>query len=128
MSANIFPAFRYQNAPAAMLWLEKAFGFQKEVEIPAPDGRIAHAQLNLGQGAVLLGSAHEEPGKENPWSQEKFGVYVYVEQIDQHCARTKAAGAEIVRDLQDTPYGSREYSVRDLEGFLWSFGTYRPKT
>jgi len=53
-------------------------------------------------------------------------VYVYVEDVDAHHARARAAGAEIVRPLQDTDYGSREYSVRDLEGHLWSFGTYHP--
>lgn len=126
MSANIFPVFRYQDAPAALKWLEKAFGLEKEVEIPAPDGRIAHAQLNLGNGAIMLGSVHEDTS--NPWSGEKFGVYVFVEQVDRHYARAKAAGAEIVRELQETAYGAREYSVRDLEGFLWSFGTYLPKT
>jgi uncharacterized glyoxalase superfamily protein PhnB len=56
------------------------------------------------------------------------GVAVYVADVDAHYARAKAAGAQIVRELEDTPYGSREYSVRDLEGFLWSFGTYRPET
>jgi uncharacterized glyoxalase superfamily protein PhnB len=57
----------------------------------------------------------------------RFGLYVYVEDLDAHCRRAKATGAEIVRDLEDTPYGSREYSARDPEGHLWSFGTYRPE-
>ena len=53
-------------------------------------------------------------------------VYVVVEDTDAHHARAKAAGAEIVRELQETDYGSREYSARDSEGHLWHFGTYRP--
>jgi uncharacterized damage-inducible protein DinB len=56
-----------------------------------------------------------------------MGLYVYVEDVDSHYRRAKAAGAEIVRDLKDTDYGSREYAARDLEGHLWSFGTYRPQ-
>ena len=74
----------------------------------------------------MLGSAPDEPDPGNPWDGANHGVYVFVEDIDAHCARARAAGAEIVRELQDTEYGSREYSVRDLEGHLWSLGTYQP--
>jgi uncharacterized glyoxalase superfamily protein PhnB len=122
---NIFPAFRYKDAPAAIEWLVKAFGFEKQMVVPMPDGTIAHAQLTLGAGTIMLGSVREEP--ENPWSAWQQGVYVVVEDVDAHYQRAKAAGAQILRELQDTPYGSREYSVRDPGGFLWSFGTYRPE-
>jgi uncharacterized glyoxalase superfamily protein PhnB len=53
-------------------------------------------------------------------------LYVAVDDPDAHCERARAAGAEIVRDLGDTDYGSRDYAARDPEGNLWSFGTYRP--
>jgi len=53
-------------------------------------------------------------------------IYVVVDNADAHYAKAILSGAEIVRDLEDTPYGSREYSARDLEGHLWNFGTYRP--
>lgn len=56
------------------------------------------------------------------------GIYVVVDDADAHYARARAAGAEIVLDIKDQPYGSREYTVRDLEGNLWSFGTYAPRT
>jgi uncharacterized glyoxalase superfamily protein PhnB len=121
---NIFPAFRYKDAPAAIEWLARAFGFEKQMVVPTPDGAIAHAQMRFGPGVVMLGSERDEPG--NPWAAVKQGVAVYVKDVDAHYARAKAAGAEIVRELQDTPYGSRVYSVRDIEGFLWSFGTYHP--
>jgi uncharacterized glyoxalase superfamily protein PhnB len=49
-----------------------------------------------------------------------------VRDVDAHYARAKGAGAEIVRPLDDTPYGSREYAARDPEGQVWSFGTYDP--
>ena len=82
--------------------------------------------MSLGPGVIMLGSMREEPN--NPWAAVKQGIYVYVADVDAHYRRAKAAGAEIVRELQDTSYGSREYAVRDPEGFLWSFGTYRPET
>ena len=62
----------------------------------------------------------------NPWATERFGTYVVVPDIEAHYARAKAAGAKIERPLADTEYGSREYSARDCDGHLWSFGTYDP--
>ena len=124
-SPNIFPALRYQNGPAAVEWLTRAFGFEKQMVVPGPDGAIAHAQLSFGPGVVMLGSARDEQGT-NPWATVKQGVYVYVEDVDAHYKRAKTAGADIVRELQDTGHGGREYSARDPEGHLWSFGTYYP--
>jgi uncharacterized glyoxalase superfamily protein PhnB len=121
---NIFPAFRYRDAPAALAWLAKTFGFEKALEVPMPDGGIAHAEMSLGPGVIMLGSMRDDPG--NPWAAVRQGTYIYVADVEAHYAHAKAAGADIVRQLQDTSYGSREYSVRDPEGFLWSFGTYRP--
>jgi uncharacterized glyoxalase superfamily protein PhnB len=123
-SPNIFPALRYQDGPAAIEWLARAFGFEKQMVVPGPGGTIAHAQMRFGPGVIMLGSAKHGP--DNPWDTVPQGIYVYVADADAHYARAKAAGAEIVMELRDTDYGSREYSVRDPEGHLWSFGTYRP--
>jgi uncharacterized glyoxalase superfamily protein PhnB len=124
---NIFPAIRYKDAPAAIEWLGKAFGFSRQFVAPGADGAIAHAELRLGPGTIMLGSERRPPDPNNPWDEVAFGIYVYVQDIDAHYARARAAGAEIARELADTDYGAREYSVRDLEGRLWSFGTYRPE-
>lgn len=123
-SPNIFPVFRYHDAPAAMAWLNKAFGFKSIMEIPGPSGSLAHAEMRMGPGVIMLASVRDEPA--NPWASVKQGVYVYVADVETHYARAKAAGAVIVRELETTPHGSREYSVRDLEGFLWGFGDFRP--
>ena len=124
-----FPGMRYADAPAAIDWLEKAFGFQRQVVYPGPDGTVAHAQLIFNGGMIMLGSYKEDvfqyktPRQAGGVTQ---AVYVYVPDIDTQFARAKAAGAEIVVPLKDTDYGSREYSARDLEGHLWHFGTYLP--
>ena len=123
---SIFPALRYRNGSAAVEWLGRVLGFEKHLVVPGPEGNVAHAEMKLGPGVIMLGSGKHGPGADNPWDTVKQGVYVYVEDVDAHYARARAAGAEIVRPLQDTDYGSREYSVRDLEGHLWSFGTYQP--
>ena len=126
MAQNIFPALRYRNGPAALDWLARAFGFERHFVVPAPDGAVAHAQMSLGTGLIMLGSATGQHGPGNPWDTVAQGIYVAVEDVDAHYARARAAGAEIVSELEDTDYGSRQYSVRDLEGHLWCFGTYRP--
>lgn len=127
---NIFPCLRYEDAPAAIDWLVRAFGFEKQLIVPNPDGTIAHAELRLGPGRIMLGSAREDfMGMKNP---RKLGginqsIYIAIADVDGHYRRARDAGAEIVLDLHDTDYGSRDYSARDPEGHLWSFGTYMPK-
>jgi uncharacterized glyoxalase superfamily protein PhnB len=123
--AKIYPALKYDDAPAAIDWLGKAFGFTKHMVVPNEAGGIAHAELRVGQAMIMLGSPGK-PDPANPWNTERQGLYMQVPDIDEHYARAKAAGAEIVRPLADTPYGAREYSARDLNGHLWSFGTYDP--
>jgi uncharacterized glyoxalase superfamily protein PhnB len=123
-TSNVFPALRYRNGAAALEWLERTFGLEKHFVVPGPDGAVAHAQLTAGRGMVLVGSGTHEPG--NPWDTVQQGVYVCVQNIDAHYARARAAGANVVTELRDTDYGSREYAVRDPEGHLWSFGTYDP--
>lgn len=119
---NIFPALRYENAPAAIDWLVRVFGFAKHAVHANADGSIAHAELHLGDAVVGLNSAHKIPG--NPWSEVKQGIYVHVADVDGHHARAAAAGARIIQPLRDTEYGSREYGALDLDGHLWGFGTY----
>lgn len=128
---NIFPAIRYQNAPAAIEWLVRAFGFEKQMVVDGPDDTIAHAQLTFGPGIIMLGSMRDDEFRmrcpRDLGGAVSGSIYVYVEDIDAHYRRAKAADAQIVRELADTDYGSREYAARDLEGHLWSFGTYRPE-
>ncbi len=122
---NIFPCFRYENAPKAIDWLHKAFGFEKQFVVPGENKTVAHAQLRLGAGMIMMGSGGQ-PDPKNPWATAPYGTYVVVKDIDAHFVRAKTAGAKIERPLADTDYGSREYSARDCDGHLWSFGTYDP--
>jgi uncharacterized glyoxalase superfamily protein PhnB len=129
---TIIPAMRYRNAPAAIEWLCQAFGFEKHLVVPEENGAIAHAQLTWGNGMMMLGSVRDnEYGKRIKQPDELGGIetqapYVVVEDADAHYARAVAAGAEIVTEIADAGYGGRGYSCRDLEGHLWSFGSYDP--
>lgn len=123
---DIYPALRYRDAAAAIDWLERAFGLERSAVHEGPDGTVAHAELRYGDGMIMLGSEGETPGRFGHHAGQSW-QYVVVEDPDEHHRRAEAAGAEIVMELADQSYGSREYSARDLEGNLWSFGTYRPE-
>ena len=118
----IIPTLRYQDATSAIEFLERAFGFERKA-VYDNDGTVHHAELTYGRGMVMLGTA----GVGDPqFDTRHSSAYVIVDDPDGLHDRAKAAGAEITRELQDTSYGSREFSARDPEGNVWSFGTYDP--
>ncbi|MEU3988285.1 VOC family protein [Streptomyces platensis] len=88
--------------------------------------RVEHAQLSWPEGGgIMLGSVREAEDDRWPLRPGTFGGYVVTDRPDELCARARAAGAEIIEELNDTDYGSRSFGARDPEGNLWSFGTYR---
>jgi uncharacterized glyoxalase superfamily protein PhnB len=126
---NIFPAVRYRDADAGIAFLTRAFGATEKAVHRGDDGAIHHAELALGAGLVMVGEQREDGklGGDAPRPlSSTISIYVVVEDPDSHHAVAREAGANVVRDLEDMDYGSREYSVRDPEGNLWSFGTYDP--
>jgi len=130
--STIMPAMRYREANAAMEWLCKVFGFERHAVYPGPNGTVGHAELRLGGGMIMLGSEKDDAygrGFKSPGDLgdvETRGVYVIVADADEVYARAKAAGGRIVREIQNTDYGSREFTVKDPEGHSWSVGTYDP--
>ncbi len=133
-TATIIPGLRYQDAPKAIDWLCRAFGFEKGLVVPGEGDTIAHAQLTFGNGMIMLGSAGTHGGgfDEVVGTPSQAGgistepVYVVVEDPDAHYEKARAAGAEIVLDIVDQDYGGRGYTCRDPEGHVWSFGNYDP--
>ncbi len=131
--SSVIPCLRYRNALAAIEWLCTNFGFEKHAIYPNPDGSIAHAQLNLGNGMIMIGSV----ASEGEWGKlikqpdqiggaETQSSYLVVQDADVIYERVKAAGAKIVIDIKFEDYGGRGFSCLDLEGRLWSIGTYDP--
>jgi uncharacterized glyoxalase superfamily protein PhnB len=131
---TIIPCLRYRDAPAAIEWLCETFGFEKQLVVPNEDGTIAHAQLSLGNGMIMLGSvlnADTEFGLLMKQPDEIGGAetqcsYMIVSDADAVYARARAAGAQIVIEIKDEDYGGRGFSCRDLEGHIWNIGTYDP--
>ena len=129
---NIIPGLRYADAPAAIEFLCRAFGFEQRLVVPGgDDGTIAHAQLTLGNGMIMLGTARDdEYGKLMSLPANIGGTtqaaYIVVDEIDAHYEQAKTAGAEIVMELAAQEHGGSMYSARDPEGHLWNFGSYDP--
>jgi uncharacterized glyoxalase superfamily protein PhnB len=130
--STVVPGHRYRNASAAIDWLCKVFGFERHAVYEGENGAIAHAELTLGDGMIMLGSVKDDEYGKSFKSPAELGgietrsVYLVVPDADAAYARAVAAGATIIRPLQDTPYGSREFAVKDPEGHSWSAGTYDP--
>jgi uncharacterized glyoxalase superfamily protein PhnB len=122
---TIWPCVNYRDAPAAIRFLTTVFGFEERLVVGEGD-LVSHAELRWPEGGgVMLGSWKRE---ESPFSMQPTGsanIYVVTDQPDALFERATKAGAEIVKGMEDTDYGSRGFSVRDAEGNLWSFGTYR---
>lgn len=130
--STVIPAVRYRNAPAAIDWLCQVFGFERHAVYEGEPGTIAHAELTLNGGMIMLGSARDDEHAQRYTSPDELdgvetrGAYIVVSDVDVVHARAVAAGAKIIRPLQQTPYGSREFALKDLEGHSWSVGTYDP--
>jgi uncharacterized glyoxalase superfamily protein PhnB len=130
--STIIPALRYRNAPAAMEWLTKVLGFARHAVYENPDGTIAHAELTLNGGMIMLGSTKDDDYGRRFRSPREAGevetrsAYVVVADADLVYGRAQEAGAKFLRPIEDMHYGSREFTVMDPEGHSWSVGTYDP--
>ncbi|RQO37291.1 glyoxalase [Herminiimonas sp. KBW02] len=131
--STIIPCLRYRDALAAIDWLCEVFGFEKQAVYTNPDGSVAHAQLILGGGMLMIGSVvtDSEWGKlirqpDDIGGDETQSPYLVVADADLVYERALKRDAEIVIDIKFEDYGGRGFSCRDLEGRLWSIGTYDP--
>ncbi|WP_406305740.1 VOC family protein [Streptomyces sp. NBC_00885] len=126
-SPSICPTLRYADAKAAIKQLTEAFGFTEHAVYEDEAGAVVHAELTFGNGMVMLGS--KGTGSEFDKLMEgggPMGVFVHVDDVDAHHSRAVEHGADVVMPPTDQDYGARDYMARDIEGNVWSFGTYAP--
>lgn len=133
MTSIVIPCLRYRNTPAAIDWLCEVFGFECQLAVPGPDDTIAHAQLTLGEGMIMLGSVNDEgeygrllAQPDEIGGRETQTVYLQVDDADRVCERARTAGAAILQEPADTEFGTRGFLCRDPEGHVWNIGTYKP--
>ena len=115
----------YKDPFAALDWLEKAFGFRRQLVVTDNEGRLGHSEMRFGDGYVMVCAAWADDmaSPTDVAGKNTQSIHVQLrEGIDEHCARPRAAGAVITREPADQFYGDRVYAARDPEGHVWSFG------
>ncbi|GGP39147.1 VOC family protein [Saccharothrix coeruleofusca] len=120
----------YRDAEAALDWLGRVFGFEVTMSFPDERGGVAHAELRLGDAAVIVFSDHD--GYERPPRRGEtsgLGLYLVVDDraaVDAIHARAVTEGAEVIWKPEATEWGNYRVRVLDPEGFEWTCGTHRP--
>jgi uncharacterized glyoxalase superfamily protein PhnB len=128
---RISPSIFYKDAGKAIDWLCEAFGFETRLRIEGDGGVIVHSELSFGNdGLIMVGTA----GLRRKWCRSPAmldgaatqALMVYVDDVEAHCARARAAGATIVEEPKTTDYGEeywtdRGYECLDCEGHHWWF-------
>ncbi len=127
---SVIPGMRYRDAYAAIEWLCDVLEFERRLVVPDGAGGVAHAELTLGNGMIMLGSYRENDGDivvaPTPMGVLTQNAYIVVSDIQASYERVRAAGANIVSELEAQSYGGSLFSVRDPEGQLWHVGSYDP--
>ncbi len=129
---SLIPTMRYREGNRALQFLKDAFGFAEHAVYRDEAGRLVHGELRFGAGMIMIGEVKEtEFGKHMVQPDETGGkvttaIYAVVPDVNAHFARAKAAGARILREPVDQDYGGRDYACADIDGHVWSFGSYDP--
>jgi uncharacterized glyoxalase superfamily protein PhnB len=121
MTQTVIPYLLYEDAASALDFLSSAFGFQETFRSEDGD-RIAHAEMTLGEGKIMLGQPGDGFTRPKDRGVGTVMLYAYVDDVDVHCAQARKAGAEIVEEPSHQEYGERVYHARDPEGHDWYFG------
>lgn len=120
---TLTPYLLYEDGPAAIEWLERAFGFRVLQQTTGQAGGL-HAELDVSRDGTQLFLGQPTGGYENPSKRGRTcSLYVMVDDVDSHHARAVEAGAEIVEEPNDLPFGHRRYGCRDPQGHEWFFAT-----
>jgi uncharacterized glyoxalase superfamily protein PhnB len=117
--ASVVPVLVYEDVNRAIDWLCNTFGFRERLRMTA-SGSVIHAQLEVGDGALMLGrrAGVFRPPREGEVSQY---VVVHIADVDAHCEHARRSGAHVVNAPADMPFGERQYTVEDPEGHRWTF-------
>jgi len=117
------PMVFYEDVSAALEFLEKAFGFEKKMSLPGPDGGIVHAEMTSQDAVIMLGPTDADRGLQSPKTLGAVNqsIYCYVDDVDAHFERAAASGANVVSEPETMFWGDRMYYVQDCEGHHWNF-------
>lgn len=116
---SITPYLGIDRAADAIEFYKKAFGATQVMRLDMPDGKVGHAELRIGDSAIMLGSPCDEMALRNPDEHTSVGLHLYVNDVDAQFKQAVAAGATVVSEPKDQFYGDRSASVKDPFGHLW---------
>jgi predicted enzyme related to lactoylglutathione lyase len=120
----VLPHVVYRDVAGAIAWLTKTFGFREHYRYGDPGGPISGAQMHLGYAWIMVTRARAGRASPAQLSCGTQSLTVFVEDVDAHFQRAKAAGAKIVEELNETVYGERQYGAEDLDGHHWLFSRH----
>jgi uncharacterized glyoxalase superfamily protein PhnB len=118
--ATVVPILVYEDVGKAIDWLCDTFGFRERLRVEVPGGGVAHAQLEIAEGAVMLGRQGAEFRPPRPHEVSQY-VTVHIDGIDKHFEHARQCGARILKPPADMPFGERQYTVEDIGGHRWTF-------
>ena len=127
MTQPIIPYLLYADVDAALDFLARAFGFEERLRYTGAAGYVNHAEMRLGDGIIFLGDPGDDYRNPKQLGQETVLISAYVDDVDEHCERARAAGAAIVEEPADQEYGERRYGAVDPEGHHWFFAQVVPE-
>lgn len=123
---SVTPYLTISGAAQAIEFYKKAFGATELMRMPAPGGKIGHAELKIGDSVIMLADESPECGNRSPQSLggTPVSILIYVEDVDAVFKRAVAAGAKVVREVADQFYGDRSGGITDPFGHGWYIHTH----
>ena len=122
---GVTPYLCVQNAAAAISFYEKAFGAREVLRIGQPDGKIGHAEIRIREAAIMLSDEFPEMGARSPQSigGSPVAIQIYFQDVDAVARQAVAAGAKVLRPVEDQFYGDRAGKLEDPFGHTWWIAT-----
>ena len=121
---EVFAYLRVRGAARAIEFYKVAFDAEEVLRLSEPGGRIGHAEIKIGSTVLMLADEYPEHGIVGPQSLggTSVAIHLHVDDVDALMEKAKAAGATVVRELQDQFYGERSGTIRDPFGHEWLLG------
>jgi PhnB protein len=123
---TVTPYLTLDDAATAIEFYKDAFGASERVRMETPDGKVGHAELEIGDSIVMLADAMPQSTTKPPneLGGTSAGVFLYVEDVDKVVAQAQKAGAAVTQEVEDQFWGDRFGSVKDPYGHVWSIATH----
>ena len=125
---SITPYLVIKGASQAIEYYKKVFGASEVFRMNTPDGKVAHAELQIGDSRIMVGDENPQMGQGHASAatigSSPVSLYFYIPDVDKVVERAVAAGAKILKPVQDQFYGDRSGFIQDPFGHLWGVATH----